>query len=229
MIGRKAASLAIALLSALTGAARAEIAVSANDGKQIFPGDTISGPQPDSIAVLAISDGKVRVIGSVSAPASMIGPPAAVALSKDGRFALVSSCQSLKGRTLIPNDVVSVVDLSHADHPRVVETAHAGPGASGLSISPDGRLALVANTEDSTITVFSIRGEHITRVGRVELPPASRTTDVVFTPDGKTAIAVAQSADRLVLLSVHGTVVKQTGKFLSPGRKPYGAVVTLDG
>ncbi len=219
----------VALLLAMSVTAQAEIAVSANDGKQVRSGDIISGPEPDSISVLRISGGQVKLLGSVAAPAAMIGPPGAVAVSKDSRFALVTVCQKLDGMKLIPDDLVEVVDLSDPANPRVVETAHAGPGASGVSISPNGRLALVANTEDDTISVFSVSGERITRVGQVQLPAKSRPTDVVFTPDGKTAIAVAQTASRLVVLSVNGTDVKDSGRSFSSGRSSYGAVVTHDG
>jgi DNA-binding beta-propeller fold protein YncE len=219
----------MALLLAMSVAAWAEIAVSANDGKQMKEGDTVTGPQPDSISVLDISDGQVKVIGSVAAPAAMIGPPAAVAVSKDSRFALVTACQKLDGMNLIPDDLVEVVDLSDPARPRVVQTEHAGPGASGVSISPDGKLALVANTEDDTITEFSLRGEHLSRIGQLQLPAKSRPTDVVFTPDGKTAIALRQTASQLEVLSVNGTEVKDTGRSFSPGRSPYGAVVTHDG
>jgi DNA-binding beta-propeller fold protein YncE len=219
----------MALLLAMSVAARAEIAVSANDGKQMKEGDTVTGPQPDSISVLNISGGQVKVIGSVAAPAAMIGPPGAVAMSKDGRFALVTACQKLDGMNLIPDDLVEVVDLADPAHPRVIQTEHAGPGASGVSISPDGRLALVANTEDDTVTVFSLTGEHLARLGQIQFPAKSRLTDVVFTPDGKTAIALRQTASQLEVLSVNGIEVKDTGRSFSPGRSPYGAVVTHDG
>jgi DNA-binding beta-propeller fold protein YncE len=225
----KTGSATLGLLLAMSVAASAEIAVSANDGKQMKDGDTVTGPQPDSISVLNISGGQVKVIGSVAAPAAMIGPPGAVAMSKDSRFALVTACQKLDGMNLIPDDLVEVVDLADPAHPRVVQTAHAGPGASGVSISPDGRLALVANTEDDTVTVFSLSGEHLTRLGQIQFPAKSRPTDVVFMPDGKNAIAVTQTASRLAVLSVNGTEVKDTGRWFSSGRSPYGAVVTHDG
>ena len=225
----KTAIAAFAFLLALCGGASAEIAVSANDGKQMKDGDTVTGPQPDSISVLNISGDQVKVIGSVTAPAAMIGPPAAVAVSKDGRFALVTVCQRLDGMNLIPDDLVEVVDLADPTHPRVVQTAHAGPGASGVSISPDGKLVLVANTEDDTVTEFSLNYEHLTRLGQIQFPAKSRPTDVVFTPDGKTAIALRQTASQLEILSVNGTEVKDTGRSFSPGRSPYGAVVTHDG
>lgn len=219
----------MALWLAMAVAASAEIAVSANDGKQMRPGDTVTKPEPDSISVLRISGGQVKLLGSVAAPAAMIGPPASVAVAKNSKFALVTSCQKLDGDKLIPNDIVSVVDLSSPDNPHVVQTAHAGPGASGISISPDGKLALVANTEDNTISIFTVGGEHITKTGQVQLASGARPTDVVFTPDGKNAVVVAQRASSLVVLSVHGAEVKETGKSFSSGRMPYGAVVTHDG
>lgn len=219
----------LALLLAMSAAASAEIAVSANDGKQVKEGDTVTGPQPDSISVLNISDDQVKLIGSVAAPAAMIGPPGAVAVSKDSRFALVTACQKFDGMKLIPDDLVQVVDLSDPTHPRVIQTAHAGPGASGVSISPDGKLALVADTEDNTVTEFSLTGEHLTRIGQIQLDAKSRPTDVVFMPDGKSAVAIAQAASRLVVLSVNGTDVKNSGRWFSSGRLPYGAVVTRDG
>ena len=219
----------LAVLLAMTIAARAEIAVSANDGKQMKDGDTVIGPQPDSISVLNISGGQVKLIGSVAAPAAMIGPPGAVAMSKDGRFALVTACQKLDGFKLIPDDLVEVVDLSDPAKPRVMQTAHAGPGASGVSISPDGKLALVANTEDDTVTVFSLSNEHLTRLGQVQLDAQSRPTDVIFMPDGRNAVAVAQKSSKLVVLSVNGANVKNSGRSFSSGRTPYGAVATRDG
>ena len=224
----KTATAAIALLLAMSASAGAQIAVSANDGKQMRPGDTVTSPEPDSVSVMRISGGEVKLLGSVAAPAGMIGPPASVAVSNNSRFALVTACQKLDGGKLVPDDVVSVIDLSVPGNPRVVESAHAGPGASGVSISPDGKLALVANTEDSTISIFSVAGARIAKVGQVQLDAGSRPTDVVFAPDGKTAIAVAQRVSRLEVLSVHGTDVKPTGKSFSSGRMPYGAVVTHD-
>ena len=218
-----------AFLLAMSVAAQAELAVSANDGKQVRPGDIINGPEPDSISVLRISEGHVKLLGSVQAPAAMIGPPAAVAVSKDSKFALVTACQKLEGTKLVPDDLVEVVDITVPANPRVVQTAHAGAGASGVSISPNGKLVLVANTEDDTITVFSLSGERLTRIGQVQLAAKSRPTDVVFTPDGKTAIAIRQAASQEEVLSVNGTEVKDTGRSFSSGRMPYGAVVTRDG
>jgi hypothetical protein len=63
----------------------------------------------------------------------------------------------------------------------------------------------------------------------VQLEENSGPTDVVFAPDGGTAIAVAQRASKLILLSVEGPNVTLKGRALVSGRTPYGAVVTHDG
>ena len=207
----------------------AEIIVSANDGKQMRPGDTVTAPEPDSISVLSVKDGKVKLLGSVGAPAGMIGPPAAVAVTRDSRLAIVTACQSLQGDALVPADTVSLVDLSVPSNPRVIQTAHAGPGASGVSISPNGKLVLVASTGDDSVTAFTLKGRTLAQVGKVQFEKGSSPTDVVFTPDGKTAIAVGRGNSKLMLMSVNGSTVTATGKDYAPGRSPYGAVVTKDG
>jgi 6-phosphogluconolactonase (cycloisomerase 2 family) len=209
--------------------AHAEIAVSANDGKQMRPGDEITAPEPDSVSVLNISGGRVKLLGSIAVPAAMIGPPAAVAVSKDSRFAIVTADQQLKDGKLIPNDAVSVIDLSTPASPRVVQTLHAGMGAMGVSISPNGKLAIVAGSDSSTVTLFGISGHALTQLDQLQLPEKTDPTDAIFSPDGRTAIVVSRAKSRLILLDVKNGKLSDTGKSFSPGLQPYGAVATHDG
>jgi DNA-binding beta-propeller fold protein YncE len=190
----------------------AEIVVSANDGKQMRPGDTVTAPEPDSISILSVKDGKVKLLGSVGAPAAMIGPPAAVAVTRDSRLAIVTSCQILQGEKLEPADTVSLVDLSVPANPRVIQTMHAGPGASGVSISPNGKLVLVASTGDDSVTAFTLTGRTLAQVGKVQFEKGSSPTDVVFTPNGKTAVAVGRGNSKLMLMTVNGSTVTATGR-----------------
>jgi DNA-binding beta-propeller fold protein YncE len=222
-------SAAIAALLLFPLAARAELAVSGNDGKQMRPGDTVTAPEPDSISVLDISRKGVKLLGTVAAPAAMIGPPAAVAVSKDSRFALVTACQRLENGKLVPGDTVSVVDLSVPSNPRVVQTVHAGAGAMGVSISPNGKLALVAGSDSSTVTAFAIKGHTLTQTDQLQLPEKTDSTDVIFSRDGKTAIVVSRAGSKLILLDVKGDKISDSGKAWKPGLQPYGAVATHDG
>jgi DNA-binding beta-propeller fold protein YncE len=159
----------------------------------------------------------------------MIGPPTAVAVARDSSYALVTACQKFEDGKLVPDDLVEVVDLSSPANPKVIQTAHAGPGATGVSISPDGRLVLVASTGEDAISVFSITGKTLAPLGKVPIDAKSGATDVVFAPDGKTAFAVERARSTVAVLAVDGAHVTNTGRSISTGRGPYGAVVTPDG
>src|SRR5688572_14174475 len=73
MTRRTLAALCVALLLTATGS-RAEIFVSSNDGKQFRPDDTIH-PEPDTVSVIDVANGRVKLLGSVAAPVALTGPP----------------------------------------------------------------------------------------------------------------------------------------------------------
>lgn len=216
-------------LVVISPVAQAELAISANDGKQVRSDDAISVPVPDTVSVLEMRNGSAKVLGSITAPATMIGPPTSVAVARDSSFALVAGSQKLVNGKLVPDDILSVIDLSNPSDPKVSQTLHAGSGATGVSISPDGKLALVANTGDNSVSVFAISGRKLAPSGKVTLDPKSAPTDVVFSRDGKTAIVVGRGSSRLIPLSVNGTTVVAAGASFQPGMTPYSAAITHDG
>jgi len=209
--------------------ASAQIAVSANDGKQLRPGEAATTRTPDTISVIDLRSYPPKVIGMVHAPASMIGPPASVAVARDGGFALVTAAQRLNAAgELELNDTLSVIDLRDPKAPRLLQTIQAGPGASGVTINRAGTLALVASTGDDMISIFSMSGKHLTAEGKVQLPAKSRPTDVDFAPSGKTALVVAQSSGELIGLSISGKMVTIDGS-VTTGIQPYGVAFSPDG
>src|ERR1700754_367314 len=126
-------------------AARAELAISANDGKQLRAGDP-TPVTPDSVSVIELSHYPPKVLGSVNVPASMIGPPGAVAVGPQEKFAIVTAAEKYNPadpNKPLPDDKVSVIDLSAPSKPSVIQTLSAGAGASGVSINKAGTLALV--------------------------------------------------------------------------------------
>jgi DNA-binding beta-propeller fold protein YncE len=220
---------AVAFASATAGA---QIAVSGNDGKQVRPGDDPPGMRQDTISVIDLNHYPPKVLGSVNAPASLIGPPDAVAVAPDSSYAIVTCGQKpdpSDPTKLIPDDVVSVVDLSKPKNPRVIQTLAAGSGASGVSINPAGTLALVASSQDGTVTVFSIAHKKLTRVGQVQMEQGAGSTDVVFSPDGKRAFVVERGGNKVAILDVDGTKVTYGGQSIVTGALPYGMTVTPDG
>ncbi|HET7085921.1 MAG TPA: hypothetical protein VFI23_14185 [Rhizomicrobium sp.] len=218
------------LVCLLPGAAQAALAIAGNDGKQLQAGEQI-GVTPDSISVIDLKAYPPKVIGQVQAPAAMIGPPDAVAVSRDESFAIVTSAQKINpADPMHPlwDDKVSVIDLSHPAKPVVLETVESGPGASGVTMNRAQNLVLVAARADDAIVVMSLAGKKLTRIGRVELGKGTAPSDVVFAPDGRHAYAIAQVGGKIIELAVEGTKVTLTGQEYATGKFPYGAVVTPD-
>src|SRR5215207_2719771 len=175
-------------------AALAQLAISANDGHTVL---TDAGAQvaaspavPDSVVVLDLSANPPRVFGEVAAPASVVGPPQAVAIAPDETFALVTSSTKLDPNDptkIVPDDRVTVIDL-RSSPPKVTITLPAGKGAAGVSLNPQGTLALVANRGEGTISVFKVANGVVTPAGKVDLGNEKAGPSLaVFTRDGKEA------------------------------------------
>lgn len=227
MTGKRAIVAAVALCCA--GAVPAQIVVSAGDGKQLRPGEAAESRTADGVTLIDMRQYPPRPIGTVAMPACMIGPPEAVAVARNGTFALVTCSERLEGGRNVPATDVTVLDLADPSKPHVLQTVAAGPGASGVTVNRAGTLAMVASTDDDAITVFSIKGKVLTPAGRVQLEPKARPTDVVFAPSGRTAMVVAQGQGRLVPLAIAGARVSIAGPPVAIGVQPYGASYSPDG
>ena len=84
--------LAVAFICLSPACADARLAISGNDGKQLPAGEegTVT---PDTVSVIDLNAYPPKVIGQVQVPAAMIGPPEAVAVSRDESFAIVTAAQ----------------------------------------------------------------------------------------------------------------------------------------
>lgn len=207
----------------------AQIAVSANDGKQLRPGEHASTRTADSVSIIDLGQPQPRVIATVKVPTSMIGPPTSVAVARNGQFALITAAQELEGGMVVKGDRLSVIDLSRPSAPQVIQTLHSASGATGVAINRAGTLALVAGTGDDAISVYTIAGKRLTFTGKVRLDYQSRPTDVTFSPDGKSAYAVGQSSGTISKLSIDGKRVTRTATVITPGISPYGLTISRDG
>ena len=222
----------VGLLCALPVMAEARLAIAGNDGKQIQAGEQ-TGVTPDSVSVIDLAAYPPKVIGQVQVPAAMIGPPEAVAVSRDDSFAIVTAAQKINPADAMhpsDNDQVSVIDLSRPAEPRVLQTVAVGAvGVSGVAMNAKQNLVLVAAKMSDAIVVLRLAGKTLTPVGKIDLGAKAQPTDVVFAPDGRHAYAVAQGANKIMELSVDGAKVAATGQDVATGRSPYGASITPDG
>jgi DNA-binding beta-propeller fold protein YncE len=102
-----------------------------------------------------------------------------------------------------------------------------GKQPSGLSISRAGDLALVTNRADNSISVLAIQGDQVKVVDTVSI--GEQVAAVVFTPDGKRALAAKFPNHKIALLEVNGQKVTYNKVDLPVGQWPYNVDVTPDG
>ena len=231
------AKLACALfaLPLLSAVACAQIAISANDNKAVLIDGVNSvpdNPAADTATIIDLGVTPPKVIGEIKAPASVVGPPQSVAIARDESFALITGAFKVdpaNPKKSVPDNKLTVVDLK-AKPPAVIQALEAGLGAAGVSINRAGTLALVANRNEGTVSVFTIAGNKLTAAGKIQLGDTkSGPCDAVFTPDGKTALVTRDGDHKISILSVDGNKVEDTKAFILGGYRPYSLDISSKG
>jgi Lactonase, 7-bladed beta-propeller len=228
-------AISLAALMSAAGGASAQLALSANDGKAVLVDgvNTVpASPAADSVTVIDLNSTPPKVVGEVAVPTSVVGPPSSVAIARDESFALVTGASKIDPadpKKIVPDDKLTVIDLK-ASPPKVAAQLQAGKGAAGVSINRAGTLALVANRSEGTVSVFSIAGNVLTPVGKVDLGnDKSGPSHVAIAPDGKTALVTRDGDHKISVLSIDGTKVEYTKRDLSAGLRPYGLDIHPNG
>jgi hypothetical protein len=226
---------ALAMLPIFTVGTTAQIAVSANDNKAVLVnGANVVPDKPaaDTVSIIDLGVSPPKVIGEVNAPASVVGPPQSVAISRDESFALVTGAFKVDPtdpKKAAPDNKLSVIDLK-AKPPAVIATLEAGLGAAGVSINNAGTLVLVANRSEGTISVFTATGNKLAPAGKIELgDPKSGPSHVAFTPDGKNALVTRDGDHKISILSVEGNKVQDSKAFMVGGVRPYSLEISSKG
>jgi DNA-binding beta-propeller fold protein YncE len=227
-----AASLAL-LATAAIPAMAAPYMIVGNDEK---PGTDAQGKPivnptgKDTILIVDVAKPEdPKVVATLPLENSIVGPPTNLAISPDGSIALVADSMTVAEengvRKQVPTDKVFVIDLKSSP-PKLVQTVTVGKQPSGLSFSPKGDMALVANRADGTISVLKIDGTQVTQTGTIPISPG--VAHVEFTPDGKHALAVKSPDNKLAVLDVDGDKVTYNKLDLPTYAFPYNVVVSPD-
>lgn len=228
--------IAAALLgAALAAPARAELALVVTDNKAVLRNGVVTivpNAAADTLAIIDLAANPPKLKAEIAVPGSVVGPPVSVAMTPDGRLALVTANQKpdpADPSKAVNNNVLTVVDLA-AEPPKVIATLQTGAAPAGLSISPDGTLALVANRAAGTVSAFRIQGGEVTASGTVTVgPPTSGVSHVAFLPDGKTALVTRDNDHTISVLKIDGATVTKTDRDLAPGQRPYGMAIAPNG
>lgn len=197
-----------------------------DDGKTI-----LSAPGKDTVLIVDLANPESpKIVATLPLKNSIVGPPVNVDIDPTGSIALVADSVDVTkdGDALkqVPDNKVYVIDLK-ANPPKLAATLTVGKQPSGLSISPSGKMALVANRGDNSISVLSINGTDVKVTDTVAMPDS--VAQVVFTPDGKRALVVRFTAHKLSILDIAGDKVTYNKLDLATGLWPYNVVVTPNG
>lgn len=179
---------------------------------------------PDNkLAVLEV-DGEKVTYNKLDLPTYAF--PYNVAVTPDSKLAITAD-NGNGGSSDGNMDAISVVDLE-GPNPHVIAHITVEDAPEGLAISPDGKLAVVANVNGSnmkqawfhhpngTVSVLRIEGKTVTPIKTIEVGAFPEA--IVFTPDGKYIYVGNFSDQDFSILKVDGTEVTNTGKrFKVPG------------
>jgi DNA-binding beta-propeller fold protein YncE len=228
------AAASLALLAATAIPARAApYMIVGNDEK---PGTDAQGKPivnptgKDTILIVDVAKPEEpKIVATLPLENSIVGPPVNLAISPNGSIALVADSMTVAEengvRKQVPTDKLFVIDLK-ANPPKLVQTLNLGKQPSGLSFSPKGDMALVANRADGTISVLKIDGTQVTQTGTVPISPG--VSHVEFTADGKHALALKSPDNKIAVLDVDGDKVTYNKLDLPTYAFPYNVVVSPD-
>ncbi|MBI5261432.1 MAG: YncE family protein [Bradyrhizobium sp.] len=197
-----------------------------DDGKPV-----LSLPGKDQVLIVDVADPESpKIVTSLPLKNSVIGPPVNVAIDPTGTVALVADSVDVikEGDALkqVPDNKIYVIDMT-ASPPKLAATLTGGKQPSGLSFSPDGKMALVANRGDNSVSVLSVNGTDVKITDTVTLPDS--VAHVTFTPDGKRALAARFPMHKISVLDIAGDKVTYSKVDLLTGQWPYNVAVVPGG
>jgi DNA-binding beta-propeller fold protein YncE len=225
-------ALACAVILCAAPAVALDLVVTAQDGKFVRVEGRATFPQPapsDSLAVIDVEKKPPAIVATVGGLEHTVqGPPQAVAITADGKLALVGAPTRYDYDTKkeIFDNFVQIVDLE-ANPPKLTDKLDLGAHPNGITINLEGTLALAAML-DGTVKVLSISGKTVKLADTVKVGE-KRLSGIAFTHDGKAAIVALRDEQGVATLSVEGGTVKFTGEKISTGVTPYAVDVASDG
>jgi len=224
------------LLSACAGIRSSDDSqfLSVQDGRSLLvDGVGKAGKTSDTLAIVELKDGKLRLHSDLVIPTSLVGPPASIAVLPDKKYALVTAATKLDPtdpNKVIPSDVISLVSLGDGkDAIKVVDSISLESGPSGLALSRNGALALVPNRVSGSISVVEIKGQKLTEIQKIAIGDKSGPSQIVITPDGRRALLTRDGDNQVSILDIDGKKITLNKKTIYAGLKPYGIDISPSG
>jgi DNA-binding beta-propeller fold protein YncE len=227
---------ATALVANLIALAPGQLVLSGNENKiQLTSGvpRLVDDPRPDSLSLIDLSVFPPRIRHVEGIANTVLGPPSNIAITRDGHFALLANSVRINRQASPdpwePTREVHLLDL-RAEPPAIVSTVQAGLQPSGISLSPDGQFALVANRAEGSVTAIGLHEGRLQVNQTVAIgPPTLNVSDVAIHPNGRLALASVQKGGYLAVLHLDDGQIRLDDNKPSVYGQPYRVVITPDG
>ncbi len=191
----------------------------------------------DALSVIALNKpvGQLKAV-AIDASNSVTGPPSSVAVSPDGRYAVVIETRGTRpaGKAeplfsdLPPGKVISVVDLADAEHPKQIQRIEGPERPLSVQFTNDGSLVAITyrpqDTKRSPLAIYQFDKGKLVDLSLPDIPGSS-DGDVL------NGLAFHPSRDELVLLNATKSTLSFF-KFTYQGNTlrliPWGNAVPVD-
>ena len=173
-----------------------------------------------------------RFIGGLSIGNSVVGPPTNIAITPNQKTAIIASAiTSVQNKEksdwkMAPSDYVTIVDLTPPI--RIADMIKVGKQPSGIAIDSSGKMALVANRGDKSISVLSIDGDVVKVTDTIDMGDV--VTSVAISPDGHKAFATKFAQHKVAELVIDPSgKVTYSGRDIPVGLYPWTVNIAADG
>lgn len=227
--------VAMALAAAVSAPAAADLMVAGIDNKVGFDGASVRflAPGNDVVSVIDFSGDREapRIVANLPLANSVFGPPTNVAVTPDETLALATNAMTWTpdgdGWTPEPDNRIHVIDLT-VSPPALIDTVAVGRQPSGLAVSRQGDLALVAHRADNSIGVLAIDGKTVRLVQTLDM--GEQVAAVAIAPDGRRALAAKFPGHKIAVLDiVDGRIATDPALDIPVGLWPYNVKISPDG
>jgi DNA-binding beta-propeller fold protein YncE len=234
MNGRAALLISCGLLTATPALASIHDILIGLDEKVTYDanGQVNVGPGHDAVLVMDVSNpAKPHIRASLPLMNSLLGPPTNLQITPDGKLGLVANSvvmnQDGAAWKTAPDNKLFVIDMN-ANPPKLADTVTVGMQPSGLAISRNGDLALIANRAGKSVSVLSIQNGVVKALG--DVPMEQEAAAVVIAPDGKRAFVCLNLVNKIAVLAIDGQKVTYDKSLDIPSAiNPYNIDITADG
>src|SRR5664279_1576509 len=221
------AAIVLAGCATAPPAGKRELMLVANDEKILWDDagkPVMMAPGKDSVLVVDIGTEPLapKIVASLPLMNTIFGPPTNLQITPDGKLGLVANSMDwvADGATwkAVPDNKLYVIDLT-LNPPKLIDTVMVGKQPSGMAISHNGDLALIANRADNSISVVKIAGKSVKLIDTV--PMGEQVSHVAITSDGKRAVAAKFPGHKAALLKIDGDKVTYDKQDIAVGWWPY--------